>query len=79
MNIIKQGDASLANIKVCTTKEFHCSMCNCVFEADIHEYHLNSQYNRCWCNCPCCKNVALYHGERKRGLFQKIKNMFMYQ
>lgn len=79
MNIIKQGDELLANIRLCNTKEFHCPMCDCVFEANIHEYHLNSQYNRYWCNCPCCKNVVLYRSECGKGLLQKIKNIFKHQ
>lgn len=76
MNIIKQGDVIIANLKAGRIKEFSCRYCGCVFEANINEYHLHSQYNRFWCSCPCCDYPALENKKGKIGAFSLLKNIF---
>ena len=56
MKIIKQGNPEIIN----KPKKFHCSRCDCVFEADKSEYKAGNQYNDIYfyAECPCCKANA---------------------
>lgn len=45
MEIIRKGDINEAKRKIKMTKRFECSVCGCIFKADLGEYKCESQYN----------------------------------
>ena len=57
MEIIRKGDINEAKRKIKMTKRFECSVCGCIFKADLGEYKCESQYNSTYYSikCPCCK------------------------
>ena len=68
MKIIKTGNLN----KLKRTKRFECGHCGCIFEAELGEYHVDTQYNwdYCYCKCPICHRDAyetVLNGKEIRG------------
>lgn len=61
--IIKMGN----QIKALGTYVFHCSNCDCIFEADSEDYTKHWLMGEMYCtsNCPCCGKQT--YGEARRG------------
>lgn len=61
MNIIKQGKSKEELEKIRKqTKRFACSLCDCIFEADINEYNYEEEntFISYYCECPNCGEKA---------------------
>ena len=60
MKIIRNGDMK----RIKRVKTFDCDFCGCLFEADITEYKIGSQYNETYYYsiCPFCGRTV-YKGE----------------
>ena len=57
MKIIKEGNKELADTKRAQVIKFHCSMCECIWEANKNEYknvgnHIDGDIYECC--CPTC-------------------------
>ena len=70
MKIIQHGKPKV------TIRRFQCTECNCIFEADKHEYITGIQYNETYYRCPCpeCgKNSTEFSaGELSTGLRSNV-------
>lgn len=61
MKIIRQGKSKEEIEKLLKqTKRFACTLCDCIFEADLGEYKYEEEYiyTSYYCECPNCGRIA---------------------
>lgn len=61
MKIIKQGKSKEElETLLKQTKRFACTLCDCIFEADLGEYKYEQDdiYTSYYCECPNCGRIV---------------------